>query len=67
MTATFSSTVHTSHYPGQRIIVIDAVLDVIFSLSTPRIIINLSKTCQAARPIAASYFRTAYKHERLLQ
>src|SRR6266567_2392229 len=40
--------------PGQRIIVIDAIL-------------NLSKTCRAARPIAASYFRAAYKAERLLQ
>jgi len=53
--------------PGQRIIVIDAILDVIFSFSTPRTIINLSKTCRAARPIAASYFRTAYKPERFLQ
>ena len=53
--------------PGQRIIVIDAILDNIFSFSTPRTIINLSKTCRAARPIAASYFRTAYKPERLLQ
>jgi len=47
--------------------VIDAILDVIFSFSTPRTIINLSKTCRAARPIVASYFRTAYKPERLLQ
>jgi hypothetical protein len=53
--------------PGQRIIVIDAILDVIFSFSTPRTIINLSKTCRAACPIAASYFRAAYKPERLLQ
>jgi hypothetical protein len=53
--------------PGQRIIVIDAALDEIFSFSTPRTIINLSKTCRAARPIAASYFRAAYKPERLLQ
>ena len=53
--------------PGQRIIVIDAILDAIFSFSTPRTIINLSKTCRAACPIAASYFRTAYKPERLLQ
>ncbi len=53
--------------PGQRIIVIDAILDIIFSFSTPRTIINLSKTCRAARPIAASYFRAAYKPERLLQ
>jgi hypothetical protein len=53
--------------PGQRIIVIDAILDEIFSFSTPRTIINLSKTCRAARPIAASYFRAAYKPERLLQ
>lgn len=53
--------------PGQRIIVIDAILDVIFSFSSPRTIINLSKTCRAARPIAASYFRAAYNPERLLQ
>jgi hypothetical protein len=53
--------------PGQRIIVIDAILDMIFSFSTSRTIINLSKTCRAARPIAASYFRAAYKPERLLQ
>jgi len=53
--------------PGQRIIVIDAILDEIFSFSTPRTIINLSNTCRAARPIAASYFRAAYKPERLLQ
>lgn len=53
--------------PGQRIIVIDAILDEIFSFSTPRTIINISKTCRAARPIAASYFRAAYKPERLLQ
>jgi hypothetical protein len=53
--------------PGQRIIVIDAILDVIFSFSTPRAIINISKTCRAARPIAASYFRAAYKPDRLLQ
>jgi hypothetical protein len=53
--------------PGQRIIVIDVILDEIFSFSTPRTIINLSKTCRAARPIAASYFRAAYKPERLLQ
>lgn len=53
--------------PGQRIIVIDAIVDEIFSFSTPRTIINLSKTCRAARPIAASYFRAAYKPERLLQ
>ncbi|KAF8464333.1 hypothetical protein DFH94DRAFT_618761, partial [Russula ochroleuca] len=43
------------------------ILDVIFSFSTPRSIINLSKTCRAACPIAASYFRAAYKPERLLQ
>ena len=53
--------------PGQRIIVIDAIVDEIFSFSTPRTIINLSKTCRAALPIAASYFRAAYKPERLLQ
>jgi len=53
--------------PGQRIIVIDAILDIIFSFSTSRTIINLSKTCRAACPIAASYFRAAYKPERLLQ
>jgi hypothetical protein len=53
--------------PGQRIIVIDAILDEIFSFSTPRTIINLSRTCRSARPIAASYFRAAYKPERLLQ
>ena len=61
---------HQSAYlpsPGQRIIVIDVILDEIFSFSTPRTIINLSKTCRAARPIAASYFRAAYKPERLLQ
>jgi hypothetical protein len=49
--------------PGQRIIVIDAIL---FSFSTPRTI-NLSKTCRAARPIATFYFRAAYNPERLLQ
>ena len=54
-------------FPGQRIIVIDVILDIIFSFSTPRTIINLSKTCRAARPIAASYFRAAYKPERLMQ
>jgi len=53
--------------PGQRIIVIDAILDEIFSFSTPRTIVNLSKTCRAAHPIAASYFRAAYKPRRLLQ
>jgi hypothetical protein len=64
-----SSTHHSTDLPspGQRIIVIDAILDEIFSFSTPRTIINLSKTCRAARPIAASYFRAAYKPERLLQ
>jgi hypothetical protein len=68
-----SSTQPVAHHstdlpsPGQRIIVIDVVLDEIFSFSTPRTIINLSKTCRAARPIAASYFRAAYKPERLLQ
>jgi len=68
-----SSTHQPTHHPtdtpslGQRIIVIAAILDVIFSFSTPRAIINLSKTCRATRPIAASYFRTAYKPERLLQ
>ncbi len=53
--------------PGQRIIVIDAILDIIFSFSSPRTIVNLSKTWRAARPIVASYFRAAYKPERLLQ
>ena len=53
--------------PGQRIIAIDAILDVIFSFSTPRTIISLSKTCRAARPIAASYFRVAYNPERFLR
>jgi hypothetical protein len=68
-----SSTYQWAHYPtdppspGQRIIVIDAILDIVFSFSTPRTIINLSKTCRAARPIAASYFRAAYKPERLLR
>lgn len=68
-----SSTQPVAHHstdlpsPGQRIIVIDVILDEIFSFSTPRTIINLSKTCRAARPIAASYFRAAYKPERLLQ
>jgi len=52
---------------GQRIIVIDVILDIIFSFSNPRTIINLSKTCRATHPIAASYFRAAYKPERLLQ
>jgi hypothetical protein len=53
--------------PGQRIIVIDVILDIIFTFSSPRTIVNLSKTCRAARPIVASYFRAAYKPERLLQ
>jgi hypothetical protein len=53
--------------PGQRVLAIDAILDVIFSFSTPRTIISLSKTCRAAWPIAASYFRVAYKPEHLLQ
>jgi hypothetical protein len=53
--------------PGQRVLAIDAILDAIFSFSTPRTIISLSKTCRAARPIAASYFRVAYKPEHLLQ
>ncbi|KAI9457298.1 hypothetical protein F5148DRAFT_349313 [Russula earlei] len=53
--------------PGQRVMAIDAILDVIFSFSTPRAIITLSKTCRSARPIAASYFRVAYKPENLLQ
>jgi hypothetical protein len=53
--------------PGQRVISIDAILDVIFSFSNPRTIITLSKTCRAARPIAASYFRVAYKPEYLLR
>lgn len=55
------------HSPGQRIISIDAILDVIFSFSTPRSIIVLSKTCRAARPIAASYLRVAYRPEHLLR
>ena len=53
--------------PGQRVMAIDAILDVIFSFSTPRTIISLSKSCRAARPIAASYFRVAYKPEHLLR
>src|SRR5712671_5387927 len=53
--------------PGQRVLAIDAILDVIFSFSTPRTIISLSKSCRAARPIAASYFRVAYKPEHLLR
>ncbi|KAI0258488.1 hypothetical protein BC834DRAFT_911258 [Gloeopeniophorella convolvens] len=52
--------------PGQRLIAIDAILDNIFSFSTPGTIIALSKTCRAARPIAASYFRVAYNPERFL-
>ena len=51
---------------GQRIITIDAIVDVIFSFSTPRTIIALSQTCRAAHPIAASYFRVAYDPERFL-
>ncbi|KAI0287624.1 hypothetical protein BC826DRAFT_1043322, partial [Russula brevipes] len=58
---------HRGVSPGQRVISIDAILDVIFSFSTPRTIITLSKTCRAARPIAASYFRVAYKPEYLLR
>jgi len=53
--------------PGQRVLAIDAILDVIFSFSTPRTIISLSKTCRAAHPIAASYFRVVYKPEHLLR
>jgi hypothetical protein len=53
--------------PGQRIISIDAILDLIFSFSTPRTIISLSKTCRAAHPIAASYFRVAYNPESFLR
>ena len=52
--------------PGQRIIAIDAIVDVIFSFSTPRTILALSQTCRAAHPIAASYFRVAYNPERFL-
>ncbi|KAI9434433.1 hypothetical protein H4582DRAFT_2080778 [Lactarius indigo] len=52
---------------GQRVIAIDAIVDVIFSFSTPRTIISLSHTCRAAHPIAASYFRVAYSPERFLQ
>jgi hypothetical protein len=52
---------------GQRLIAIDAIVDVIFSFSTPRTIIALSQTCRAAYPIAASYFRVAYNPERFLQ
>jgi hypothetical protein len=52
---------------GQRLIAIDAIVDVIFSFSTPRTIISLSQTCRAAHPIAASYFRVAYNPERFLQ
>ncbi|KAH8985440.1 hypothetical protein EDB86DRAFT_3083563 [Lactarius hatsudake] len=53
--------------PGQRAITIDAIVDVIFSFSTPRAIISLSRTCRAAHPIAASYFRVAYNPEHFLQ
>ncbi|KAH9959847.1 hypothetical protein BC827DRAFT_1212019 [Russula dissimulans] len=53
--------------PGQRVVAIDAILDVVFSFSAPRTIISLSKSCRAARPIAASYFRVAYKPEHLLR
>jgi hypothetical protein len=53
--------------PGQRVLAIDAIVDVIFSFSTPRTIISLSKTCRAAHPIAASYFRVAYKPGHLLR
>ncbi|KAH8984244.1 hypothetical protein EDB92DRAFT_1887814 [Lactarius akahatsu] len=53
--------------PGQRAIAIDAIVDVIFSFSTPRAIISLSRTCRAAQPIAASYFRVAYNPEHFLQ
>lgn len=53
--------------PGQRAITIDAIVDVIFSFSTPRAIISLSRTCRAAQPIAASYFRVAYNPEHFLQ
>lgn len=52
---------------GQRLISIDAIIDVIFSFSTPRTIISLSQTCRAAHPIAASYFRVAYNPERFLE
>ena len=67
MNGHYASSTYDFPSPGQRIIVIDAILDIIFSFSTSRTIINLSKTCRAARPIAASYFRAAYKPERLLQ
>src|ERR1700677_1236880 len=49
---------------GQHLIAIDAIVDMIFSFSTPRTIIALSHTCRAAHPIAASYFRVAYNPER---
>ncbi|KAH9055585.1 hypothetical protein EDB87DRAFT_1761988 [Lactarius vividus] len=52
--------------PGQRAVAIDAIVDVIFSFSAPRAIISLSRTCRAAHPIAASYFRVAYNPERFL-
>ena len=52
---------------GQRLIAIDAIVDAIFSFSTPRTIISLSRTCRAAYPIATSYFRVAYNPERFLQ
>jgi DNA-dependent RNA polymerase auxiliary subunit epsilon len=58
---------NVSSFAGQRLIAIDAILDVIFSYSTPRTIISLSKTCRAAHPIAASYFRVAYNPERFLR
>ena len=59
----------TSKVPsaGQRLIGIDAIVDVIFSFSTPRTIVALSQTCRAAHPIAASYIRVAYNPERFLQ
>jgi DNA-dependent RNA polymerase auxiliary subunit epsilon len=52
---------------GQRLLAIDAIVDVIFSFSTPRTIISLSKTCRAVGPIVASYFRVAYNPEYFLR
>jgi hypothetical protein len=51
---------------GQRLIAIDAIVDVIFSFSTPRTIIALAQTRRASYLIAASYFRAAYNPERFL-
>jgi hypothetical protein len=52
---------------GQRLLTIDAIVDMIFSFSAPRTIISLSKTCHAVEPIAASYFRVAYNPECFLR